>query len=63
MNYYKDIIYGRMLYTAEIEIIYCVLRQNKSLDISYPLGTSFTTYCYGSRDKVSVSNLYFTQRA
>ena len=62
-NYYKDIIYGRMHYTAEIEINYCVLHQNKSLDISYPLETSFTTYCNGSRAKVSVSNLYFTQRA
>ena len=61
MNYYKDIIYGRMRYTAEIEINYCVLRQNKSLDISYPLGTSFTTYCNGSRVKVSVSNLFYSE--
>ena len=63
MNYYKDITYGRMRYTTEIKISYCVLRQNKSLDISYASGTSFTTYCNGSRAKVSASNLYFTQRA
>ena len=62
MNYYKDIIYGRMRYTAETEINYCLLRQNISLDISYPSGTSFTTYCNGSSAKASVSNLYFTQR-